>query len=113
MAAKNEAASLPRLINEITWGIAPVLCNSNPGGLNGYEVIVVDHASTDSTEWVANQLAAVIAELGEVQAGNCCGPRRRRWLGFGPQEVIGSPRSMRTCRTTRPTCTALECTTRA
>ena len=73
MAAKNEAASLPRLIDEITWALRP-LCNSNPGGLNGYEVIVVDDASTDSTEWVLSQLAAVYPELTETGARNCCGP---------------------------------------
>lgn len=53
-------------------GIAP-LCNSNPSGLNGYEVIVVDDASTDSTEWVLSQLAAVYPELRGVRLATAAG----------------------------------------
>jgi dolichol-phosphate mannosyltransferase len=62
VAAKNEAASLPRLIDEITLALRP-LCDGGPHGLAGYEVIVIDDASTDTTRSVLKDLAAVYPEL--------------------------------------------------
>jgi len=62
VAAKNEAAGLPRLIEEITWALRP-LCNCSLRGLAGYEVIVIDDASTDATRTVLKDLATDYPEL--------------------------------------------------
>ena len=62
MAAKNEAASLPQLIDEIALALRP-LCDGSLGGLAGFEIIVVDDASTDTTRLVLKDLAAVYPEL--------------------------------------------------
>jgi len=72
VAAKNEAASLPRLIDEITLALRP-LCDCGLRGLAGYEVIVIDDASTDATRSVLNDLTAVYPELRGVVLGSGAG----------------------------------------
>jgi dolichol-phosphate mannosyltransferase len=58
--ARNEAASLPRLIEEICSALRP-LCNS--GRLEHFEIVLVDDGSTDATEDVLRQLALSHSEL--------------------------------------------------
>ena len=60
--AKNEAASLARLIDEIAWALRPL---TQPGGpeLDGFEIIVVDDASTDRSRSVLQDLAMLYPEL--------------------------------------------------
>jgi dolichol-phosphate mannosyltransferase len=60
--AKNEAASLPQLIDEIAWALRPV---SQPVGkeLDGFEIIVVDDVSTDPSQSVLHRLALAYPEL--------------------------------------------------
>ena len=60
--AKNEAASLAQLIDEITSGITPIE-PTVAKDLDGFEIIVVDDASTDLTQSVLQNLAAAYPEL--------------------------------------------------
>ena len=49
--AKNEAASLAQLVDEITSVLRP-LTQRGPRVLEAFEIVVVDDASTDSTQSV-------------------------------------------------------------
>jgi glycosyltransferase involved in cell wall biosynthesis len=62
VAARNEAASLTQLIDELTAALRP-LCSGGEHGLCGYEILVVDDASTDETRSILRQLAAAYPEL--------------------------------------------------
>ena len=59
---KNEAASLPQLIDEIAWALRPL---TQPGRtqLDGFEIVVVDDASTDPSRSVLQDLATLYPEL--------------------------------------------------
>jgi dolichol-phosphate mannosyltransferase len=65
--ARNEAPSLPQLIDEIIVALRP-LRNSGTHGLSAFEIVVVDDASTDKTSPVLMELSAVYPEV--------------RWLGL-------------------------------
>ena len=60
--AKNEAASLAQLIDEIAWALRPL---TRPGRteLDGFEIVVVDDASTDPTRSVLQDLVTLYPEL--------------------------------------------------
>jgi hypothetical protein len=70
--ARNEGESLPQLIDEIAWALRP-LCGhgedaqrpeaSGQGRLDGFEIVVVDDASTDRTALVLRDLAGDYPEL--------------------------------------------------
>ena len=64
--ARDEAASLPQLVEQITQALWPLSCQSQsaaPDRLAGFEIIVVDDGSTDETSLVLEGLADVYAEL--------------------------------------------------
>jgi dolichol-phosphate mannosyltransferase len=63
IAAKNEAASLPQLIEEITSALRPLCNDDGRHGLAGFEVLIIDDASTDGTHLVLRDLAAFYPEL--------------------------------------------------
>src|SRR3954454_16151818 len=69
--AKNEAASLTQLTEEIVGTLRP-LCNAadgsdRPGRPSGFEILIVDDGSTDHTARVLTELAARYPELRPLQ----------------------------------------------
>ena len=60
--ARNEAANLPQLIDEIVAALRP-LCDSGTHGLSAFEVVVVDDASTDETHPCSWDLSDIYPEL--------------------------------------------------
>jgi dolichol-phosphate mannosyltransferase len=62
VAANNEAANLPQLIDEIAWALRS-LCRDTGSGLAGFEVVVVDDGSTDETQQVLLDLGKGYPEL--------------------------------------------------
>lgn len=58
--AHNEAANLPALVEETVLALRGL---AESCGSRGFEIIVVDDASTDETPWVLERLAAVHPEL--------------------------------------------------
>ena len=60
--ARNEAPSLPQLIDEIVRALRP-LGNSIEDGLSAFEVLIVDDASTDETPRVLSELTHSYPEL--------------------------------------------------
>jgi glycosyltransferase involved in cell wall biosynthesis len=66
--AKNEAASLPQLVEEITRALRPLTGARGDGPtLGGFEIVVVDDGSTDDTPAVLKGLAARYPELQPVR----------------------------------------------
>ena len=62
--AKNEAANIAPLINEIRAAL---------DGFIGYEIVIVDDGSEDTTPVEVGQLATEIAELRLIRHAQCCG----------------------------------------
>lgn len=60
--AKNEAASLPQLVDEIACALRP-LCEHSQRELAGFEIIIVDDGSSDLTQVVLRDLATAYPEL--------------------------------------------------
>jgi glycosyltransferase involved in cell wall biosynthesis len=62
--AKNEAASLPQLVEEIVQALRPL---HEGRDLDGFEVLIVDDGSTDATPAVLRRLAASYPELRPIR----------------------------------------------
>jgi dolichol-phosphate mannosyltransferase len=93
--ARDEARSLPRLVEEIVGALRPVF------GAAGFEILVVDDGSVDGTRLVLAELARITPELrGIVMAGNVgqsaaivAGMRQARgeWIGTLDADLQNAP----------------------
>lgn len=81
--AKNEAAGLPQLVEEIARALRP-LCNPTVAGarLAGFEILIVDDGSTDSTPDVLRQLGESFPELRPVRLASNVGQSAATAAGF-------------------------------
>ena len=96
--AKNEAASLPQLVNEIACALRP-FCEHRQRELTGFEIIIVDDGSSDLTQLVLQDLAAAYPELKRLVLSQSLGQSAATMAGI--QKALpgfGSRPWMRTCR---------------
>ena len=61
--ARNEAVSLPQLVDELARALRPLRDGGGPRPLSGFEIVVVDDGSTDRTPEVLSALAPDYPEL--------------------------------------------------
>jgi glycosyltransferase involved in cell wall biosynthesis len=81
--AKNEAASLPQLVDEIARALRPLRAVRGPGpALGGFEIVVVDDGSTDDTPAVLRDLAVDYPELRPVRLARNVGQSAATAAGF-------------------------------
>jgi glycosyltransferase involved in cell wall biosynthesis len=100
--AKNEAASLPRLVAEIVAAFRPLRDRaSGPNPLEAFEVVVIDDGSTDDSAAVLAALAAATPELRPIRlvknagqsAATACGFRAARgeWVAILDADLQNPP----------------------
>jgi dolichol-phosphate mannosyltransferase len=83
--AKNEAASLPQLVEEIARALRPLTSQAQRGAepkLGGFEIVLVDDGSTDATPEVLRALAADFPELRPVRLSRNVGQSSATAAGF-------------------------------
>ncbi|QDV32388.1 glycosyltransferase family 2 protein [Tautonia plasticadhaerens] len=82
--ARNEAESLPRLIEEIALAFRPIVARGESAGhrMEGFEVVLVDDASTDDTPEVLDRLAPGYPELKPVRMARNVGQSSAIVAGF-------------------------------
>ncbi len=77
--ARDEAASLPRLVEEIAGALRPLTVGR---ALSGFEVVIVDDGSTDETAAVLKDLAGDYPELRPVSLVENVGQSAATVVGF-------------------------------
>jgi glycosyltransferase involved in cell wall biosynthesis len=80
--AKNEADSLPTLVEEAARAFRPLLDRDGGNTLEGFEIIVIDDGSTDTTPLVLRRLMADYAELRPVFLARNVGQSAATAAGF-------------------------------
>jgi dolichol-phosphate mannosyltransferase len=81
--AKNEAASLPRLVEEIARALRPLtIARASGPRLVGFEVVLVDDGSTDDTAEVLRRLSADYPELRPIRLAANVGQSAATAAGF-------------------------------
>jgi len=81
--AKNEAAGLPQLVEEIALALRPLSASSGGNArLAGFEIVVVDDGSTDATPAVLQQLGASYPELRPIRLVSNVGQSAATVAGF-------------------------------
>lgn len=81
--AKNEAASLPQLLDEIVRAFRPLLADRVGGHrLDDFEIVVVDDGSTDATTAVLRDLEAMYPELRPIVLASNAGQSAATLAGF-------------------------------
>src|SRR5690606_12696142 len=82
--ARNEAESLPTLLDEIARAFRPLVARPDGQGhrLEGFEVIVVDDASTDETPGVLARLSSGVPELRPIRMARNVGQSAAVVAGF-------------------------------
>lgn len=82
--AKNESASLPQLVREIADALRPLVGSADGATLrlNGFEIVLVDDGSTDTTPEVLRGLSAAYPELQPVRLAANVGQSAATAAGF-------------------------------
>ncbi len=82
--AKNEAASLPTLVDEVAAAFRPLVDRRRDEGnpLAGFEILIVDDGSTDDTSLVLDRLARSYPELRPLRLKRNAGQSAATLAGF-------------------------------